>query len=95
MKTVSLNGKWKCKADVENIGIKNKWYDPESYNKRDNHLIDIEIPKIINVKIKSLNTKIIGIILWIVLFPLSFFLITHVIDYVPKYFESKPDYLNR
>jgi len=29
MKTISLNGKWKCKADVENIGIKNKWYDPK------------------------------------------------------------------
>ncbi len=56
MKTVSLNGKWKCKADVENIGIKNKWYDLESYNARDSYLIDIEIP---------------------------------------KYFESKPDYLNQ
>ncbi|MEE9378935.1 MAG: glycoside hydrolase family 2 TIM barrel-domain containing protein, partial [Candidatus Lokiarchaeia archaeon] len=49
MKTVSLNGKWKCKADVENNGIKNKWYDLESYNARDSHLIDIEIPKSFNL----------------------------------------------
>lgn len=40
MKTVSLNGKWKCKVDVENIGIKNKWYDLESYNLRDKNLIN-------------------------------------------------------
>jgi len=49
MKTVSLNGKWKCKADVEKIGIKNKWYDPENYNIGDNYLIDIEIPKSFNL----------------------------------------------
>ncbi len=48
MKTISLNGKWKCKSDVKNIGIQNKWYIPENYNFNDKNLKDIEIPKSFN-----------------------------------------------
>jgi len=49
MKTISLNGKWKCKPDFKNLGIENKWYVPENYNLSDNNLIDIEIPKSYNL----------------------------------------------
>jgi len=49
MKTVSLNRKWKCKPDNENLGIENKWYLPENYNINDINLIDIEIPKSYNL----------------------------------------------
>ncbi|MFX1569513.1 MAG: glycoside hydrolase family 2 protein [Promethearchaeota archaeon] len=48
MKTVSLNGKWKCISDHQNIGIKNKWYDQEHYELDRKNLIDIEIPKSFN-----------------------------------------------
>lgn len=48
MKAISLNGKWKCKSDVENIGIENKWHMSENYNLNDNNLKDIEIPKSYN-----------------------------------------------
>ncbi len=32
METISLNGKWKCKPDLENLGIKNKLYLPHNYD---------------------------------------------------------------
>ncbi|MFW9900140.1 MAG: glycoside hydrolase family 2 protein [Candidatus Thorarchaeota archaeon] len=49
MKAVSLNGKWKCISDYQNIGIKNKWYDQEHYELDEKNLTDIEIPKSFNV----------------------------------------------
>jgi hypothetical protein len=49
MKTISLNGKWKCKLDVVTLGIKNKWYIIEKYNINENNLIDIEMPKSYNL----------------------------------------------
>jgi beta-glucuronidase len=49
MKTISLNGKWKCKSDIKNKGIENKWYLPENYNVNDIDLYDIEIPKSFNL----------------------------------------------
>ncbi len=58
-------------------------------------LIYYRIPKILDQKRKILNTKTIGIILWIVLFPFSFFVFTRLIDYFLKHFELQPDYLNR
>jgi len=48
MKVISLNGKWKCKSDVENIGIEDKWYMPKNYNLNNNNLKDIEIPQSFN-----------------------------------------------
>ncbi|TKJ21562.1 MAG: hypothetical protein CEE43_09045 [Promethearchaeota archaeon Loki_b32] len=107
MEPVSLNGKWKCKSDVDNLGIENKWYIPENFNKSDNRkgivsgennekkLIYYRIPKILNEKRNVLNIKTIGIILWIVLFPFTFFIFTRLIDYFLKYFELRPDYLNQ
>ncbi len=44
MKVISLNGKWKCKPDNKNIGVRNKWHLSENYNIINNHLLDIEIP---------------------------------------------------
>ena len=32
METISLNGKCKCKRDLENLGIKNKWCLPHIYD---------------------------------------------------------------
>lgn len=58
-------------------------------------LIYYKIPKILNEKRNVLNTKTIGIILWIVLFPFTFFIFTRLIDYFLKYFELRPDYLNQ
>ncbi|MFX0000639.1 MAG: glycoside hydrolase family 2 protein [Candidatus Hermodarchaeota archaeon] len=49
MKTISLNGKWKCKSDIKNIGIKNNWYNPDVYNLNKKNLINIEIPKSFNL----------------------------------------------
>ena len=45
MEPVSLNGKWKCKSDIDNLGIENKGYIPENFNKGDNTLVEIDIPK--------------------------------------------------
>ena len=49
MKTISLNGKWKCKLDIENLGIEKEQYNPKNYNIRNNNLINIEIPKSYNL----------------------------------------------
>jgi beta-glucuronidase len=49
MKTISLNGKWKCKSDIKNKGIENKWYLPENYNVNDKELHDIKIPTSFNL----------------------------------------------
>ena len=48
MKTISLNGNWKCKPDQKDIGIENKWYDPSNYNGADKELLDIQIPNSFN-----------------------------------------------
>ena len=32
MKTISLNGKWKCKPNLKKLGIENKGDVPENYN---------------------------------------------------------------
>ncbi len=58
-------------------------------------LIYYRIPNILNEKRNVLNTKTIGIILWIVLFLFTFFIFTRLIDYFLKYFELRPDYLNQ
>ncbi len=49
MKTISLNGKWKCKPDHDNIGIEYKWYSPKNYDINDINLINIDIPKSFNL----------------------------------------------
>ncbi len=49
MKTISLNGKWKCKPDHDNLGIKNKWYSPNNYTIPGDNLLDIEIPQSFNL----------------------------------------------
>jgi beta-glucuronidase len=49
MKLISLDGNWKCRPDLKDIGIDNKWYDPSNYNKADNDLLDIQIPKSYNL----------------------------------------------
>ena len=66
-----------------------------SGEKNERKLIYHRIPKIINEKRKILNTRIIGIILWILLLPLSYLVFSRVIDYLMKYIEKKPNYLNR
>ncbi len=49
MKTISLDGIWKCKPDLNNIGIDNRWYDPSNYNKEDKDLLNIQIPNSFNL----------------------------------------------
>ncbi|MFW9937226.1 MAG: glycoside hydrolase family 2 protein [Candidatus Thorarchaeota archaeon] len=49
MKRISLNGKWKSKSDLENLGREKKWYLPKYYQKSRNDLIDIDIPKSFNL----------------------------------------------
>ncbi|MHA2393537.1 MAG: glycoside hydrolase family 2 protein [Promethearchaeota archaeon] len=49
MKTISLNGKWKCKPDFDNLGSKQKWYKFKNYNSSDINLMDIDIPKSFNL----------------------------------------------
>ncbi|MFW9784222.1 MAG: sugar-binding domain-containing protein, partial [Candidatus Heimdallarchaeota archaeon] len=49
MNTLSLNGKWKCKPDTDNLGIKQKWYNFENYDISDETLIDIDIPRSFNL----------------------------------------------
>ncbi|MFX0058004.1 MAG: glycoside hydrolase family 2 protein [Candidatus Hodarchaeota archaeon] len=49
MKTISLNGFWKCKSDLDNIGLEKQWFLPENFQKVSDSLIDIEIPKSFNM----------------------------------------------
>lgn len=49
MKKISLNGTWKCKSDLENLGREEKWYLPENYQNSSNNMIDIDIPKSFNL----------------------------------------------
>jgi len=48
METISLNGKWKCKPDLENLGIESEWFIPKNYDRNDNRLVSIKIPKSYN-----------------------------------------------
>ena len=65
-----------------------------SGERNEKKLIFYRIPQIIDKKRKSTNTKIIGIILWILFFPLSFLVFTRLIDLYLNYLEQKPNYLN-
>jgi beta-glucuronidase len=49
MKTVSLDGNWKCKPDLKNEGIENEWYSHKNFNLKDKDLIDIKIPNSFNL----------------------------------------------
>lgn len=49
MESISLNGNWKCKSNIENLGIKKEWFLFENYNMIENNLIEIEIPKSYNL----------------------------------------------
>ena len=44
MDAISFNGKWKCKPDPKNIGLKSEWFTPQNYKDSDVNLLDIEIP---------------------------------------------------
>ncbi|MFX0031403.1 MAG: glycoside hydrolase family 2 protein [Candidatus Hodarchaeota archaeon] len=48
MKVISLNGKWKCRPDFNDIGIIEEWTNPKNYDVNDPELLDIEIPKSFN-----------------------------------------------
>ena len=49
MKTISLNGKWKCCPDYENQGLRQEWYSSEIYKRQLENLMDIEIPNSFNL----------------------------------------------
>ncbi|MFX0038480.1 MAG: glycoside hydrolase family 2 protein [Promethearchaeota archaeon] len=49
MNIISLNGKWKCKSDPDDLGMEDEWYSPKNYDKIKNSLLDIEIPKSFNL----------------------------------------------
>jgi len=46
--SISLNGKWKAKPDINNQGIVKKWYISDNYNPNDSEFLDIEIPNSFN-----------------------------------------------
>ena len=48
METISLNGKWMSRHDVENLGKKQEWYNLKNYIIHKNNLINAEIPKYFN-----------------------------------------------
>ncbi len=48
MKNISLNERWKCKPDFNDVGIENQWYNPKNFASDDKELIDIIIPKCFN-----------------------------------------------
>jgi beta-glucuronidase len=53
-------------------------------------LIYYHLPKILNKKRKKgFNTKFIGIILWIILFPFSHFITTHIVTLITTYVDKK------
>jgi len=66
-----------------------------SGEKNEKKLIAYAIPKIIDKKRKILNLRIIGILLWIIFLPLSYLIITRLIDYFLKFLDEKPTYINR
>jgi beta-glucuronidase len=43
-----LNGKWKCKPDVDNVGLTAEWFRPKLYDENDSELLNIEIPNSFN-----------------------------------------------
>ena len=49
MKIITLDGIWKCKPDLKDVGIQNNWYDASTYNRTDNELLDIQIPNSFNL----------------------------------------------
>jgi beta-glucuronidase len=48
MRTISLNGTWKCKPDEKDIGIENEWYRSPIYEQDMGEFLDITIPNSIN-----------------------------------------------
>lgn len=60
-----------------------------SGEKNEKKLIFYRLPKIINQERKIRNTRIVGIILWILLFPFSFLIFTRLIDFYLKHFIEK------
>ncbi|MFX0002586.1 MAG: glycoside hydrolase family 2 protein [Candidatus Hodarchaeota archaeon] len=64
-----------------------------SGERNEKKLVYYRLNKILNEKRKLVNTRLIGIILWIILFPLSFFIFTHLIDSFLNYMEKKPSYI--
>jgi len=63
-----------------------------SGEKNEKKLIFYRLPKIINEKRRTINTRIIGIVLWILIFPLSYLVFTRLIDFITNYVEKKPSY---
>ncbi|MHA1272014.1 MAG: glycoside hydrolase family 2 protein [Promethearchaeota archaeon] len=49
MMRISLNGKWKCRPDIKNEGINNKWFLRENVNFNDPSLLEIIIPNSFNI----------------------------------------------
>jgi len=48
MEALSLNGNWKCKPDLKNMGLKGEWFALQNYKENDADLLDIEIPSSFN-----------------------------------------------
>ena len=53
-------------------------------------LIFNNLPYILNKKRKNMNTKYLGVILWIIFFPFSHFITTYIIDLFMKLAERVP-----
>ncbi|MBD3211327.1 MAG: hypothetical protein GF311_01875 [Candidatus Lokiarchaeota archaeon] len=48
MKKQTLNGNWKCKPDVHDVGLTAEWFRPDLYDQNDSELLNIEIPNSFN-----------------------------------------------
>jgi beta-glucuronidase len=53
-------------------------------------LIFDHLPDILNKKRKNMNTKYLGVILWVIFFPFSHFITTHIINFFMKFAERIP-----
>jgi len=49
MKLISLNGIWKCQPDINNQGLKNRWFEQRNLNKKDSENLNIKIPGSFNL----------------------------------------------
>ena len=49
MKVISLNGKWNCCPDLNDVGIQDKWHDPSKFDELQDQLEEIEIPSSFNL----------------------------------------------
>jgi hypothetical protein len=71
-------------------GYNRKGIVSEKSNER--KLIYNHIPNILNQKRKTINTKLLGLFLWILFFPFMYLILTHIVTLVITIFVDKITY---